>query len=213
MSLQGVAEERLNLKSYQTIMNRLKMEEACLAGGGSGASGLATSQNTSGISGGNSAISSSSGIASGNTTTQLNQDQPTTAASSMGSIFSSSMLSSFAGYGSSTGSNSSSAAAGNQQSTNSGLAGQHQSTIGSSYTTSGSNAYQPGINRNQYHQQSFGPGGSNNPNFPRGRPPVDLSMIGQQQPDPNAINQNEQQENLADRALQSATRMFKGFWS
>lgn len=194
MSLQGVSEDRLNLKSYQTIMNRLKMEEACVQ------SGLA-----SGAGGSSGGLAAASPAAAGTSQTNNNTQDPANT-SSIGSIFSTSMLSSFTNYSSSASSassnnlNNSTNATGQQANAapniNSPLAGSHSSNLGSSSI------------RAQQHQQtqSFGPGANLQ------RKPVDLQLIGQQQNQSQQDSQ-EQQENIADRALQSATRMFKGLWS
>lgn len=126
MSLQGVPEDKLNLKTYQTVMSRLKMEEAAGMAGGS------------------------------------LFEQPSST-----SIFNSSILSSLT----------SSASASSQSS-----AGQAPVPA-------------PGHLLSRQASQL---------------------AAGQQQralDSPDSAQESPGAENIADRALQSATRMFKGFWA
>lgn len=183
MSLQGIPEDKLNIKSYQTIMNRLKMEES-----------------TSMVSGG-----------FGST----NQSQHDGQSNSPGGIFSTSILSSLT---SSSGGSSINPGLGQQ--TPSGQSG--ASYVGSSPTPSANMSGQanssgiippsPGSfsSRLQYssqqQQQQFGFANRINESATPTRRFEQLT----QQAD---INQPDADNNLADRAFQSATRMFKGFWA
>lgn len=147
MSLQGVCEEKLNLKSYQTIMSRLKMEEAAALAGGS------------------------------------LFEQPSS------SIFNTSLLSSLT-----SSSSGSSASAQAQQPSQAQLTGQQQPGPGQALTRQASQQQRldsPGAIQSRRFQTLGGPPGE----------------LGQEQP------AQEQADNIADRALQSATRMFKGFWA
>lgn len=183
MSLQGVSEDKINLKSYQTIMSRLKMEEASSLAGGA-------------------------------------LFEP----SSSTSIFNTSILSSLTSSSSSSSAAATSATAssvGNQQTTSgAGGSAQQQQTSQQQqqqYQTSGHH------HMGQLRQQSSGGslGASqqqqqqpNVPGTPSRRPGNVSSLSGPSgQLGANEQQFDEQGDNIADRALQSATRMFKGFWN
>lgn len=172
MSLQGVSEDKLNLKSYQTIMSRLKMEEASSQAGGS-----------------------------------LFGEQPQST-----SIFNTSILSSLT---SSSSSSSSSAAAGSQTVPTTATGGPSQQLPGLQQQH-----YQAGGHMGQLRQQSSG--GSNAsqqqqqqsvPNTPGRRTGNLASLSGPSSGQGAGGELDDQGDNIADRALQSATRMFKGFWN
>jgi len=149
MSLQGLEEEKLDLKTYQVIMSRLRMEEAALSASQPGES---ASQSGSGA----------PTSAAASTSSQLEQSQSIRSASSirMGAPASGSGSVSSAGSGGPLGGGSG--------------GGSVRRTFGSS-----------GIQA----QQLAGLNGSQN------------------------AEAEENGDNIADRALQSATRMFKGFWA
>lgn len=177
MSLQGLSEEKLNLKSYQAIVNRLKMEEASTLAGAS-------------------------------------LDQPAPGSS----IFNSSLLSSLTNSSNSSVSNSSSTPGA-------------QSAAGAAQTSAPSSATSSSRKPSYHSQLSLGAsrqlsGGQQQPQ----QAPLDSPSIQSRrfQPlaggssansSPSALDNSgggeasEPQENIADRALQSAARMFKGFWS
>lgn len=143
MSLQGVPEEKLNLKTYQTIMSRLKMEEA-------------------------------GGMAAGS----LFEPPAST------SIFNTSILSSLTS--SSTVSSQSSAS------------GAPTSAPGQVVASSSSSPASHLLSRQSSHLAASQQRPLDSPR----RLAPDLLEPSQDQAD-----------NIADRALQSATRMFKGFWA
>lgn len=176
MSLQGVPEEKLNLKSYQTIMSRLKMEEAAAAASGNPI-----------------AATSGQGGASGDP----QQSQPQQASSSAG-IFSSSILSSLTS--SSSASNSTTTAGSYQTYSNpSSLVSTHQNSSGQQQQSGAT----PSLNMTSFQR-------ANNNDSPSA-----LSRRFQVQGEqaPTVGEQTGDADNIADRALQSATRMFKGFWA
>ena len=174
MSLQGVPEEKLSLKMYQTIMSRLKMEEAAAMAGGS------------------------------------LFEQP-----SSSSIFNTSILSSLTSSSQSSGATQAGASAATITSGNS----QQAMPISTGLATP--------IRQPPYQQQQRldSPGG-----FQRNQQQARLGQLGAQSATSMAsmaatsgYQQQQQQQqmdqqltdgdNIADRALQSATRMFKGFWA
>lgn len=171
MSLQGVSEDKLNLKTYQTVMSRLKMEEA--AATASGGCLLEQPPNTSIF---NSSILSS-------LTSSSSASVTSSAGVGVGA----------AGGGSSANSSAvppSASIMAASSSLKSGIQQQSRSTIDSP-TLLASRRFQP-LNS----APSFGinnePGASQ------------ASQEGGQQ---------ESDNNIADRAFQGATRMFKGFWA
>lgn len=205
MSLQGVSEDRLSLKSYQTIMNRLKMEEACSSVAGSSVTGVGSAQG-SGVSGGNSSVNSASGssnYASGQANEQIGTGS---CGPGTGSIFSSSILSSLGSQARDSGSGAGSSSGG-------GSGSNHQTpmTTGSSRfetqlsLSSSSNLRSQSANSQATSRRLiYGTAGSEQTGASSGSPTGAANFeLSEQSPD----------NNLADRALQSATRMFKGFWA
>lgn len=174
MSLQGVGEDKLNLKTYQTIISRLKMEEAAgsLAGGG-----LFEQPSSTSIFNTSSLLSSLTSSSSCNSSSNVTSAAAAAAAGSNGG-------SSHAG----------------------GLAQQASLT--------GSDQRPGNLTASQLRQQqtmSSGSFGQSNalPGTPLRRPGGNNQFASEQQ----QANGDEQADNIADRALQSATRMFKGFWN
>ena len=174
MSLQGVCEEKLNLKSYQTIMSRLKMEEASATSGSL-------------------------------------FDQPNT------SIFTSSILSSLTSSSSSSGQggtsslNAAASTAANMISSSGGAAGgaggqstpirqpvfqQQQTQLQLQQQQNQQKVDSPSIQSRRFQSLS---------SYNSGDAAGVGSADGQQQ--------SVEGDNIADRALQGATRMFKGFWT
>jgi hypothetical protein len=170
MSLQGVPEDKLNLKTYQTIMSRLKMEEASSLAGG----------------------------------TLFEQPSSST------SIFNSSILSSLTSSSSSSTTSSSGAPAGGggsggQQAT--GTMGPLQQSAVHQLRQQSSGGSLAG---------SGGGGQQTQPGTPIrrfGNKPSLSGPSGGQQQQPGEQQLDDQGDNIADRAFQSATRMFKGFWN
>lgn len=157
MSLQGVSEDKLNLKTYQTIMSRLKMEEATsLASGGLFEQSSTSIFNTS--------------ILSSLTSSSQQQQQP------------------------------SSGGLGNSQQQ------QHPATGNQLRQQSSGGSLGAGATGNQ-----SGAGSSAVPGTPSRRLLSSISGAsgGGQSPEQLA----DEGDNIADRALQSATRMFKGLWN
>lgn len=181
MSLQGVPEEKLNLKTYQTIMSRLKMEEASAMAGGtlfeqptSGTSIFSTSILSSLTS--SSSNSTSTPPSANNNSSFQQQQQQSQQQQCSSSSASSSLLMTAAGAGQSV-------AASNQQQ----RAAVYESPV---------------VQARRLMQTSQ----ANNSNLTNDNNPAM----------PIAFNDNGQQQegdNIADRALQSATRMFRGFWA
>lgn len=173
MSLQGVSEDKLNLKTYQTVMSRLKMEEA--AATASGGCLLEQPPNTSIF---NSSILSS-------LTSSSSASVTSSAGVGVGA----------AGAGGSSSANSSavppSASMMAAASGKSGIQQQSRSTIDSP-TLLASRRFQPLSSA-----ASFGV------NESAGSASQTSQEGGQQESD----------NNIADRAFQGATRMFKGFWA
>lgn len=169
MSLQGVPEEKLNIKTYQTIMSRLKMEEAAALTGG-----------------------------------PLFEQCPS-------SIFNASILSSLT----SSGSASSVQAPGPGHAPGASVAGPSPSPVAGQAPVSpgpGAPADRPGLVQAPARQAS---GQQQAPPAPPARRFGSLNSPTTAGLAPGGADgqQADDGDNIADRALQSATRMFKGFWA
>lgn len=182
MSLQGIAEDKLNLKSYQTIMNRLKMDEASVL------------------------ASCSPGPSAGSGQNQSEQAS---------SIFSTSILSSLTSSGSS---NQATQATPNTSSSIIGGSSIH-TPVGSSPTPSANitaphfgSSPSPGSSKLTQHQQQPVFASSNRFEATPTRRFELTQQADKFQQEPQQ-QQQDSDNNLADRALQSATRMFRGFWT
>lgn len=166
MSLQGVSEDKLNLKSYQTIMSRLTMEEASAQAGGN------LFEQASGTS-----IFNTSSILSSLTSSSSSNPDKSVAPSHRSGVSS--------------------------QPTVSGLATPlrqpYQGTSGAAVGGLGSRSDSPSSLQTR-RVQAFG---------------SSATFSSEQMGGPVGNSQAEPQEgdNMADRAFQSATRIFKGFWA
>lgn len=219
MSLQGVSEEKLNLKTYQTIMSRLKMEEAAASAGGGLFEQPQTSIFTTSIlssltssgSGGSTGGGPTSSIAASCTLNSSSQMTPTAsaastqanAASGIGTPPLSSNMMTTALAGATGGcANIASFAVGSMNAPLRQPPMQKLDSLSSSSSGGTGTSIQ---------SRRFPPLGSMGLNSPM------TSAGGNAAFDNSAVqdNQHQQQEgdNIADRALQGATRMFKGFWS
>lgn len=195
MSLQGVSEDKLNLKTYQTIMSRLKMEEATAAAGGTLFEQSNTSIFTTSILSSLTSSSSAASSSAGNTGSALGATSgPGAQASSSGIGLSGS--SQLGGVTSPQSTNIMTTGGGIGQSSGgcgvaSSLLGR-QSIIASSFQQPQKQTGDSQTILNRRFQAS----GSN----------LEYS-------DNSNISPQQDGDNIADRALQGATRMFKGFWA
>lgn len=198
MSLQGVTEDKLNLKSYQTIMSRLKMEEASAMAGGS----LFEQPTSSTSIFSTSILSSLTSSSSQNSSSQassaiISQQHHNLSSSSNNNPTSTTTLPSHLLQ------NSSSSSCAPSFATGSGTAMSHRqqppSANNMNNMTSGSSMLSSS-GRQADQQLQFG------------RRPI--SNFNANNENPNlATGEQQEAENIADRAFQSATRMFKGFWA
>lgn len=203
MSLQGVSEEKLNLKTYQTIMSRLKMEEATTAAGGnlfeqSNTGSIFTTSILSSLTSSSSAASSSPGtgsaigVASGTGAQSSSSLIGLSGSSQLGGVAlpqSTNIMTTGGGVGQSSGGGGvASSLLGRQSIMASSLQQQPQKQTGDTQTIL-NRRFQPSGSNSEYSDSNS----SNNNN--------------------NNSSSQQDGDNIADRALQGATRMFKGFWA
>lgn len=193
MSLQGLSEDKLNLKTYQTIMSRLKMEEAsALASGSLEQTGSSSIFNTSLLSSLTSSSNSTASSASPNQSTSANMSSSamTAASSTAGPQLTAATPIRKPSYHSQH-------SIGGRQSSSGGGGGQQQASIDS-----------PGLQ-----SRRFQPIGSANTISTSSQLASTGGETTGQPGDTSGGGGGDGGENIADRALQSAARMFKGFWN
>lgn len=193
MSLQGVPEDKLNLKSYQTIMSRLKMEEASAMAGAA-----LFEQPASGTSIFTSSILSSLASSSTTSSSNNNNNNANTGQSSPPSANIIAATTSNSGLASSTSPLQSNTHYHHQLAS---ATGQLRLMDSSSSQPMGSSSSQPHSSGLSGFRARIQPASTTSDTYHQHH-----ASTNQQPDDDNG-------DNIADRALQSATRMFKGFWA